>query len=267
MKNPSISIVIPTKNSEKTLKECLESLKNQTYQDYELIIVDAFSQDRTRNIAERFSCKYLTSPESMSGARNLGFSEAKGKIFLSIDSDMILEETLLEEVAAKIDGHGALIIPEVGYGTDFLSRCKDLEKRCYVGDEIIEAARAFSHKAFHAVEGYDANLIFGEDWDIHWRIKGRFSTSRTKARILHNTQHLSLISDLKKAYLYGKTLPRYLAKNHPQSKEWLDPWKTFFIRHFAKLSKEPVSALGLFFLKGMKYTVGFMGLLAAKLGV
>jgi glycosyltransferase involved in cell wall biosynthesis len=265
MKEPMISIVIPTKNSERTLEACLDSIKTQTYQNYELIIVDGFSKDKTRAIAERHTDEIFTSPESLPAARNLGFSKAKGDLFISIDSDMVLEKDVLEEIAGGMSGHGGLIIPEIGYGSDFISKCKDLEKRCYVGDEIIEAARAFSRDAFFAVNGYDPNLLFGEDWDIHLRIKKRFCVGRIKAKVMHNAMNLSLTSNIKKAYRYGKTLPRYLAKNHSQSKKWLTLKRNFFFRHFAKLRREPIYALGLLFIKSMEYVTGFAGFLVAKI--
>jgi glycosyltransferase involved in cell wall biosynthesis len=265
MNRPLISVVIPTKNSDKTLELCLESIKDQIYQNYELIIVDGFSKDDTISIVKKYTDKIFIANSGRSNARNLGFSKAKGEIFLSIDSDMILERKLLEEIAANMNGHGALILPEIGYGTDFISKCKDLEKRCYIGDGIIESARAFSREAFETVRAYSTDLVFGEDWDIHWRIKERFSVGRTEAKILHNTENLSLVGDLRKAYIYGNTLPYYLAKEHPQQKEWLDLRKIFYIRHFSKLIKEPIYAFGLFLIKTMEYSFGIIGFLAAKI--
>jgi glycosyltransferase involved in cell wall biosynthesis len=265
MNNPRISIVIPTKNSQKTLGLCLQSIKDQSYENYELIIVDGLSTDKTREIADQFINRIYSSNIGRSEARNFGFSKANGDIFLSIDSDMVLEKEVLGQIAANMDGHGGLILPEIGYGSDFLSRCKDLEKRCYIGDGIIESARAFSREAFESIGGYSTDLVFGEDWDIHSRIKKRFSIGRVNAKLLHNTQDLSLISDLKKAYLYGKTLPRYLAKGHDQQKEWLNLRNIFYIRHFSKLIKEPLYALGLFLIKSMEYSFGIIGYLASKL--
>lgn len=260
-----LSIVIPTKNSGKTLKQCLDSIKTQTYRDYELIIVDGHSRDGTIEIAKQFTDKIFTRGVTLPAARNFGFSNAKGGVFVSIDSDQILEEKVLEEIAAGISGHGALIIPEVGYGSNFMSRCKDLEKRCYLEDPVIEAARAFTREAFEAVEGYDPTLHFGEDWDIHLRIKERFTIGRVASRMLHSTEHLSLQSDLKKAYLYGKSLPRYMDKNHHHSRQWGDPKRHFFIRHFRKLIKEPKYAFGLTVIKLMEYAAGLAGFISVKL--
>ena len=55
--NSLISIVIPTKNSADTLTLCLESIKKQTYPNYELIIVDGFSSDKTIDIARKYGTK------------------------------------------------------------------------------------------------------------------------------------------------------------------------------------------------------------------
>ena len=48
--NPLVSVVIPTYNSEKTFVECIESIKNQTYMNVEIIVVDNFSSDKTNNL-------------------------------------------------------------------------------------------------------------------------------------------------------------------------------------------------------------------------
>jgi glycosyltransferase involved in cell wall biosynthesis len=259
-----ISIVIPTKNSAKTLRQCLESIKNQTYRDYELIIVDAFSDDDTEKIARGYADKFFSSDAGMSAARNLGFSKAEGNIFISLDSDMIVEEDVLKEVDESMGGHGGLIIPEVGYGRDYVSRCKDLEKRCYLGDEYIESARAFSAEAFNALKGYDEELLFGEDSEFHSRLKLKYSIGRTDSKLLHNTEHMNFISNLKKAYHYGRSLPKYFARKHVR-REHFSPKKMFFVRHFSKLINEPLNAIGLFAIKSMEYSAGFIGYVSAKM--
>ena len=79
-----LSIVIPTKNSERTLRECLESIKRQSYKNYEIIIVDGYSRDRTEEIARQYTDKFYSSTAVTPGARNIGFSRAKGDVFFSI---------------------------------------------------------------------------------------------------------------------------------------------------------------------------------------
>jgi len=266
MSGPLLSIVIPTKNSAANLNNCLETIGQQTYGNYEVIIVDGFSTDGTREIAEKFGAKYLTSPEKPPGARNLGFSQAGGQVFVSIDSDMLLlEKGLFGEIASMISNYDALIIPEVGYGTDFMSRCKDLEKRCYLNDSVVESARAFRKDAFNAVGGYDPKLHFGEDWDIHYRIKNRFKIGRANSRIMHDTRLTTLGQDLRKAYTYGYTLRSYAEKGNDQLRQWTSPHHIFFIKHFRKLVGQPLEGMGIVIIKLAEYSFGLAGFLASYL--
>ena len=76
MKDSSlVSVVIPTYNSEKTLAKCLESIKNQTYKNIEVIVVDKFSVDQTVENAKKFNAKIIQSSAEMSKARNIGLSK------------------------------------------------------------------------------------------------------------------------------------------------------------------------------------------------
>ncbi len=261
---PLISIVIPTKNSARTLRLCLESVYSQTFRDFEVIMVDAFSDDGTREIAREYGVRFMRSRASLPGARNLGFSRAKGDVFVSIDSDMVLEPAVMGDIAARIKEFDVLIIPEIGYGDDFISRCKDLEKRCYIGDPVIEAARAFRREAFLGAAGYDPALHFGEDWDLHQRVSAGKRIGRVPSRIMHNTVGVSMVSDLKKAYLYGRTSHRYFAKKPPQASRWLTVRQFFFFKNFGKLRREPVHALGLAAIKGSEYAAGILGYLSAR---
>jgi len=54
-----ISINIPTYNSEKTLRKCLETVKSQTYKNMEIIIIDSYSKDKTLGIAKKYDCKII----------------------------------------------------------------------------------------------------------------------------------------------------------------------------------------------------------------
>jgi len=252
-----LSIVIPTKNSEASLRKCLESIKNQTYQGYELIVVDSSSRDKTIDIAREYTGKvYTNCPESLPEARNFGFSKANGDVFISIDSDMILEKELLEDVAKKMQEYELLLISEVGYGDNYFSRCKDLEKRCYIGDDAIECVRVFTKNAFNEVGGYDKNLHLGEDRDLHLRLKKKFKTGRAEYGIHHNTENLSIISNFKKAYKYGKSLPAYCNKKH--NEEW-DAKKMFYIKHNRKLRERPVDTAGLFIIRTGEYILRYAG--------
>ena len=85
-----ISIIIPTLNEEKNLARLLQSIKDQSFDSYEIIVADSYSSDRTRKIARSFGCR-LTSVKNASGpakARNQAAKLSRGKILLFVDADM-----------------------------------------------------------------------------------------------------------------------------------------------------------------------------------
>lgn len=91
-----ISVIIPTKNSAKTLPECLKSVFEQTLLPNEIIIVDNYSQDLTRQIAELAGCQVLRSQGTIASQRNRGVVGAKGKIIAFLDSDVIADKNWLK---------------------------------------------------------------------------------------------------------------------------------------------------------------------------
>ena len=98
-----ISIIIPFYNTEKYLRECLDSIKNQTFSDYECLMIDDGSTDSSRHIAveylldSRFKLlgdKHIGFPLS----KNLGLDNAKGDYITFIDSDDFVEKDYLERL-------------------------------------------------------------------------------------------------------------------------------------------------------------------------
>ncbi|MBS3098467.1 glycosyltransferase [Candidatus Woesearchaeota archaeon] len=91
-----ISIIIPTKNEKHYLPKLLKSIKKQDYKDYEVIVSDAGSTDKTVKIAKKFGCKVVKGGLPSVG-RNNGAKYAKGDIFLFLDSDVIIDKYFLEK--------------------------------------------------------------------------------------------------------------------------------------------------------------------------
>ncbi len=91
--NKTLSIIIPTLNAAKVLETCLNSIKKQTFIDYEILIVDGGSTDNTLKIAKKFKCKEIYNPlKTAEAAKALGLKNAIGKFIALIDSDNILPE-------------------------------------------------------------------------------------------------------------------------------------------------------------------------------
>jgi len=98
-KNPSISVVIPAYNEEKYLPRCLSSLKKQTFQDFEVIVVDNNSTDKTAEIALKYGAKVVReNTQGMTPARERGFREAKAEIIARTDADTIVSPTWLQTI-------------------------------------------------------------------------------------------------------------------------------------------------------------------------
>lgn len=110
-----VSVVVPTLNEEYYLPRCLKSIKNQTYQNTEIIVADSDSTDRTVDIGEEFGTSVVDAPKNISAARNTGAEKANGKFLLFLDADCILEQCYIEkmvEVLSKntILAHGGQCI-------------------------------------------------------------------------------------------------------------------------------------------------------------
>ncbi|RLI30399.1 glycosyl transferase family 2, partial [Candidatus Bathyarchaeota archaeon] len=96
MANPLISVTIPTKNSEETISFCLQSIREQSYPDIEIVVVDGFSSDKTRMIAESYGAKIVLCKGGLLEARFLGVENSRGEYVVLVDSDQILEKTAIE---------------------------------------------------------------------------------------------------------------------------------------------------------------------------
>lgn len=92
---PELSCIIITLNEEKYLPKLLNSLKKQTFKDFEIIVADYNSKDKTRQIARKYGCR-ITKGGRQSVARNNGAKIAKGKYLVFLDADSILDKDFLK---------------------------------------------------------------------------------------------------------------------------------------------------------------------------
>jgi glycosyltransferase involved in cell wall biosynthesis len=254
MKNPVVSVVVPTFNSGKTLETCLRSIQNQRYKDTELIIVDAFSKDNTRQVAGKFMDSILLLAAERSPARNLGARQARGRYVFFIDSDMELTPNVIEECVALsvFRSADAVIVPEESVGQSYVAKCKRLEKAMRMGEAYGEAARFFKKRAFEFVGGYNENLVIGEDFELTQRLREvGFTIGRCSSTIRHHEGHVSVRKLAAKLYYYGKTLPNYVSNEPSLALKTSSPIR--FARNMRLLRREPAYFVGLCLLKLIEY--------------
>lgn len=268
-KKPLVSVLVHTKNSERTVLEHLESIKNQSYKNIEIIVVDNNSQDNTVKIAKKFTKKIFNSGPERSAQRNFAAKKAHGDFFLVPDSDMILDKKVIEECVSKINKDQkikAIIICERTRGVGFWAKCKALERECYVGDNAIEAARFFEKNVFWEMDGYDENITGPEDWDLPQRIKKKYKIGRIKSQIVHDEGEIILSSLMKKKYYYAQKVFIYL-KKHPfetTSGQLIYLLRPAFYRNWKKLLRNPIITCGMIFMLFLEQLAGLFGFLKAS---
>jgi len=115
-----VSIIVPVYNAEKTIEACVESVLRQTYSDFELILIDDGSTDRSAQLcdaihdrcaAQNVRCQVIHQQNGgVSRARNVGMAHVNGEYFVCIDSDDTVEPCYLEDLVRTAETH-----PELGH--------------------------------------------------------------------------------------------------------------------------------------------------------
>jgi len=271
--NSLVSVIIPTRNSSKTLDKCLFSVNNQIYKNIEIVIVDQESEDDTLSIAKRYNCRIMSIQKPLfytppTKSRNVGARCAKGDILYHLDSDMELSERLIHEAVniftVKPEA-GALIVHEVDITRGFWSKVKAFERRCYWGNDEIESARIVRRNIFETVGGYDEDISSGEDFDIHRRYKKITEIDFCKNIVFHNMGYLSFFKLISKKYSYGKTAKLYFQKQRTSGSNLLKEQLGCYFKNYKQFFKHPILGAFSIFLKFCEFDSGFVGMIKKQI--
>lgn len=186
IKNPKVSVIIPAYDAEKTLIQCLNSVLNQNYKNYEVIVVDNNSADKTKEIIKEFQnkskkVKYVFEEKKGRGAaRNSGIKRAKGKIIVMTDSDCIVPKNWIFEITRPIikENESAVMGSEKplteNYWTKNIQKANsEFIKRNLKGKYISHIdTKNFAIKTSIAKKlMFDSNLGAFEDFELYLRLK------------------------------------------------------------------------------------------------
>lgn len=194
MDNPKVSVIIPVYNGSKTLKQCLESVLSQTYNNCEVIVVNNNSTDDTEAIIKEFcagseSIKYVCERyRSRGAARNAGIKIATGEIIAMTDSDCVVPKNWLSELIKLIVSEHEMAV--MGFEEDLVGNywTKNIQKaneafieRNVRGEYIAHLdTKNFSIKASLMKElEFDPGLNSLIDYDLYLRLR-----KRTKIRYI-----------------------------------------------------------------------------------
>jgi glycosyltransferase involved in cell wall biosynthesis len=185
-----LSVIMAVYNGEKYLREAILSILEQTYDDFELVIVNDGSTDQTRNILDQFANKaniiHLEKNQGAAAALNIAASHAKGDWLTVHDADDISLPTRLEEQVRNMDPHysavGTLIECITGDPPVSLEKLKEIEDHFnnyqtaqdlinvrFIGNPNCHGTMMYSKDLFQRVGGYNPKYKIAYDYDLWMR--------------------------------------------------------------------------------------------------
>lgn len=210
---PFFSVIIPLYNKEKFIQNTLNSVLNQTFADFELIIVNDGSTDNSQEKVLAFKDPriqyYSKENEGASGARNFGIEKAKSDYITFIDADDFWYPSFLSEMHSNINAFpeqkvfAAAIEIETSdnvipakYSIEKTDECQvvnyfDSSSKMTV---ICTSCAAFHKSIFEEIGNFDINIRSGQDTDLWIRIglkKPVVFSSKILARYVHDDKSLS----------------------------------------------------------------------------
>ncbi len=267
-----VSVIIPTFNSEKTIRQCLQSIQKQTFKQIEVIVVDALSSDNTVKIAESFHVKVIQVKCLQSQARNIGVETSTGNFILFLDSDQVLSINVIDECLKKCvnERAGMIRVPEVFLGDSFWSECSAIWRNNYdkvealYGDRIglvHSKPRFFTQQNLLDAGLFDPTLLWGEDYDLYERLKALGIKEAVCNAVLYHFEVVSLKQFLFKNLRYGDSLSTFTRQSGGQG-------FSVMINHavltFAQILKKPqklswiAGCTVLFFIKSTAMVLGVL---------
>ena len=186
-----LSIIIPTYNEEEYLPILLKSIKKQSFENYEIIVADANSTDRTREIAKEYGCVVVDGGLPAVG-RNNGAKVAKGEYLLFLDSDLELTDDYLRDALYefRMERLGIAITQMLPMSHNVDDKIfHDFANYFMIGVEKIKPHGAgcygiITRKELHdECGGFDESLTFGEDTDYIERL-----AKKEPFRVLRNAK-------------------------------------------------------------------------------
>lgn len=188
---PAVSVIIPAFNEQKYIKAALDGLREQTFRNFETIVVDGNSTDRTREIAIRQARVVIEKERGIGRARNRGAKVAKGDILVFIDADTKPSRNLIKTYynafkRSDIVAATGPILPlektsrRVGLGYKVVS-VYFVKSSLLVGrPSVVGLNFAVRRKVFSDIGGFNEKFLTYEDYDLSLRLKkaGRISYLR-----------------------------------------------------------------------------------------
>ena len=187
-----LSVIVPTLNEEEYLPLLLESIKKQDFDDYEIILADAGSTDKTLEIAEKYNCKIIPGGSPARG-RNEGAKVANGELLFFCDADVVLPDNFFKKAIAEFKDRNLELasfclvpLPKNKFSTFLLN--------IFYNQPIVLLESALPHAAtgiffkkdlFDKSGGFDEDVKLAED---HYLARRTIKLFKAKFGIIKSTE-------------------------------------------------------------------------------
>ncbi|RLB01023.1 MAG: glycosyltransferase family 2 protein [Deltaproteobacteria bacterium] len=211
-KTPRVSVIIPVYNGEAFIKDAVDSVLNQTFRDFELIVVNDGSEDNTEDVLLPYirSIRYIkTKNRGVSAARNMGIRLSKGEFVAFLDQDDVFHPRKLEVTVSYLDAHPDMAmvytpIDRIDSEGTMLQRKRlkghsgDIFPRLFLKSFIAPSMAVCRKKIFSKIGMFSETLSSeGEDYDLFLRIASRFKVGYVNEPLVIYRLHPGNVSKTK----------------------------------------------------------------------
>lgn len=243
--NVLISVIVVVKNGEKTITQCLDSLfaQDQVGEQYEVIVVDGGSRDKTLSLVEKYPVKIIKDEGgSISHGRNLGVQASRGEFVAFTDSDCVVQGDWLRSLIKELQSRSDIIAlggPNLINDSDFpLSKVIGYMQETFLGSggspqsHAIKGPRyvyslpncnvMYKKQVFNE-ETFDDGLNVGEDCDLNYRLRKRgYSFLYFPNAVVWHYRPSNLKDFCHKMFAYGNAMAKVMRK-HKRMVRWFAP--------------------------------------------
>lgn len=267
-KDPLVSVIIPTFNSSRFLEKCLDSVKNQTYNNIEIIVVDNNSTDNTKEIAKKYTNKVFNKGPERSAQTNYGVEKSNGEWVYKVDSDFVLDKKVINEcVEESKKGYDAIVVHNSPDTTiSWIAKVRKFEVDMYKYDITHSSARFIKKTVYQSVGGFNSKITAGEDYDFQNKLnKNGYKTGFIDAEALHLGEPTNFWKHMKKYYEYGKDFVNYKKENDAESKKQLSFIRPVYKRNWKKFIEKPIMGSRFIIYSVIKFSFGGIGYFVGKI--
>lgn len=226
---PVISIVLPTYNQAHYLPLALDSIFDQTFKEFELIVVNDGSTDDTSRVLEEYRARFdfrvvEQENQGLPRALNAGFAQARGKYYTWTSSDNIMLPTMLEELYSALQGDPSVDVVYADWYTideagNTVARFQtiDFDRHLLLRQNFVHCCFLFNRECMKKIGDYDPNFIYCEDWEFWIRVSQHFKMKRVpralyKYRVHSGSMTTEIIEDRAPRMIGYESFSTYLKK-------------------------------------------------------